>query len=146
MVGLDTNNGTTGSSMVDLQVAVARALESGATMDDILSMIELRVAGNETAFQGCMPGFHENDQDTVFVELPEGLIDLPSATRKYNVNPSTLHSWVKKGHVRLRGRLKGPAHGGGFLLVREEDVTAYLTAPRRKGGRPPLKKGGAALP
>ena len=139
MVGLDTRSGTSAPTMVYLQDAVARALQSGATRDDILSVIELKVAEHETAFQDRMPGFPDDDPDTIYDAVPPGLIDLPSARRKYNVPERTIHSWVKKGHVRLRGRLKGPAKGGGYLLVREDELTAYLTAPRKKGGRPSIK-------
>ena len=139
MVGLDTRIGATAPEMVDLQIAVSRALQSGATWDEILIVLQLKASEFAPPFQDHMPGFPNDDPDTVYTELPEGLIDLPSAGRKYRVPRRTIHSWVEKGHVRLRGRLKGPAQGGGYLLVREDELTAYLTAPRKKGGRPPLK-------
>ena len=139
MVGLATRNRASQASLEHLEGALMNAFKSGATKDDILTVIELKVAEHETTFQDRMPGFSEDDPDTVYDDVPAGLIDLPSARRKYNVAERTIHSWVEKGHVRLRGRLKGPAKGGGYLLVLEDELTAYLTAPRNKGGRPPQK-------
>ena len=97
-------------------------------------MIELKVAERETAFQDRIPGIPKHAPDTVYSELPPGLIDLPSAGRKYNVPRRTIHSWVNKGRVRLRGRLRGPTRGGGYLVVSEADLVAYLEGPRNKGG------------
>ena len=139
MVDLAARNGASQASLEHLEGALIVALQSWATKNDIFTMIELKVAGHESTFQNRMPGFPEDDPDIVYDAVPPGLIDIPSATRKYNVHRRTIHSWVEKGHVRLRGRLKGPAKGGGYLLVREDELTAYLTAPRKKGGRPSIK-------
>ena len=139
VVGLNTRNSTTAPAMVHLQDAVSNALQSGATWDEILIVLQLKASEFETPSQDHMPGFPKDDPGTIYDAVPPGLIDLPSARRKYNVPRRTIHSWVEKGHVRLRGRLKGPAKGGGYLLVREDELTAYLTAPRKKGGRPSIK-------
>jgi predicted DNA-binding transcriptional regulator AlpA len=76
------------------------------------------------------------DGDVVYDELPEGLIDLPSAMRKYSLKRPTLWSWVSKGHLQSYGRLRGSATGGGLILVNEEDLVRYMHAPKPKGGRP----------
>ena len=78
----------------------------------------------------------QGDADRVFTELPEGLIDLPSAARKYGISRSTLHNWIRGGHVKIQGRLKGSAQGGGFYVLEESELLAYMEAPRNKGGRP----------
>ena len=73
---------------------------------------------------------------TVYTELPPGLIDLPSAAQKYGLNQWTLRNWVRKGHLKMYGRLKGSAKGGGFILVRESELRLYKDMPKSKGGRP----------
>lgn len=74
--------------------------------------------------------------DVVYDTLPDGLIDLPSAMRKYDIKRPTLWSWVAKGHLKSYGRLKGSATGGGLILVNEQDLVQYMQAPKPKGGRP----------
>ena len=76
----------------------------------------------------------------IFTDLPAGLIDLPTAVKKHRLKVRTVHDWVKYGHVRLHGRLKAPAAGGGYLVVDEAELVAYVTAPRNKGGRPRKSK------
>ena len=86
-----------------------------------------------------MSGIPDDDPDRVYRELPPGLIDLPTASKKYCVKPGTLWFWVRKGNLGSKGRLKGPATGGGYLVICEEELVAYIEAPRNKGGRPPRK-------
>ena len=98
------------------------------------------VPGNELTFVsdaevGALAKAHR-----VYDELPPGAIDLPSAARKYELHPKTVHDWVEKGYVKSLGRLRGSARGGGFVIVRENDLMEYIHAPRKKGGRPPKIK------
>ena len=81
------------------------------------------------------PGQNETSLP-MFDELPEGLIDLPAAASKYARSRHTLHAWVRQGRLPVVARLKGPARGGGFLLVSESAVVALLEDPPRRG-RPP---------
>ena len=76
----------------------------------------------------------------VFDWLPAGAIDLPSASKKYGISRPLLRQWLVKGHVRFIGRLRGRARGGGVLLMEEDDLVAYMNAPRNKGGRPKGKR------
>ena len=76
------------------------------------------------------------DGDVVYDELPEGLIDLPSAAVEYGVPRATLHAWVKRGKLNHKGRLRGRAQGGGFILVSERELATVLAEPRDRGGRP----------
>ena len=112
--------------------------KSGATKDDILTVIELKVAEHESALQDRVPEFLANDQDTVYTELPPGLIDLPSAAKKYGMNRGTLRNWLELGHIKKYGRLKGAATGGGFILLAEQEVMDRINAPRQSG-RPRTK-------
>ena len=80
----------------------------------------------------------QGDADRVFTELPEGLIDLPSAAEKYGVGVQTIHNWINRGHLSTHGRLRARARGGGYLLLLESEVRDRATAPKRKGGRPKL--------
>ena len=130
-----------GYSPADLTVIVRRALDSGMSGKEILNMVQTEVKGYETFREPRFVGFESYGEDTVFTELPDGLIDVPSASKKYNIKGPTLSSWVRKGHVRLRGRLKGPATGGGFLVVAENELFAYMKSPRDKGGRPSKRSG-----
>ena len=136
MVDLATRNGASQASLEHLEGALVVALQSGASKNDIFTMIELKVAEHEIAFRDCLLAFPEVDRDTVYTELPEGLIDFPSAACKYNLNRGTLRNWLSKGYITLRGRLKGPATGGGFLIVSEDELVEHIAKPRNKGGRP----------
>ena len=71
----------------------------------------------------------------IYTELPEGLIDLPTAMRKYGCRRGRLDSWVKRGHLEVRGRLRGAAPGGGYLVVSEAEVVDRLETTAPKGGR-----------
>ncbi len=148
MVELDTRkdapplaqkNGASQELLVQAGDAIEDALESGIPVEEIrklLSMLELKVTEHEVAYQDTLPAFPEDDQDTVYAELPPGLIDLPSAVKKYKLRPRTAQNWVKFGRITLRGRLRASARGGGYLLVREDELVAYIAGPRDKGGRP----------
>ena len=139
MVDLAARNGASQASLEHLEGALIVALQSGATKNDIFTMIELKVAEHETVFQARMPGFTEIDPNTVYNDLPPDLIDLPTAAKKYRIRPGTLGSWMRKGNLPSRGRLKGPATGGGYLVICEEELVAYIEAPRNRGGRPPRR-------
>jgi hypothetical protein len=72
----------------------------------------------------------------IFGELPNGLIDLPAAAKKYNCKRSTLNRWTINGSLRVVGRLKAAARGGGYIVVAEDQLVALLEQPRRQRGRP----------
>ena len=129
-------NGASHTSLAQVGEVIESALRSGATPEEIQAMLELKVTENEVAYQDTLPAFPDDDPDTVYTELPPGLIDVPTAVRKYDLKRSTLHSWLKKGLLRSRGRLKGPANGGGYVVVNEDELSDCISAPRNKGGRP----------
>ena len=73
-------------------------------------------------------------------DLPEGLIDLPSAAArysdKYGVSEDAMRKWVNRGHVAKAGRVRAPARGGGYIVVCESELVEFMAQPRNKGGRP----------
>ena len=133
---LNGRNGASHTPLAEVGEAIERALRSGATREEIQSMLELKVTEHEVAYQDTLPAFPDNDPDTVYTKLPEGLIDLPSAAKKFGIPVRTIRAWINRGHLKARGRLKGAARGGGFLTVSEDELTARINGPRDKGGRP----------
>jgi DNA-binding transcriptional MerR regulator len=66
------------------------------------------------------------------------LLTLKEAMETHGIAYETLRSWYRSGHLPLKGREKFGTHGGGKILVAEEDVIRLKTQPPTKG-RPPLK-------
>ena len=129
----------------DLRADIQAALESGVPRDDLLNMVNiayLQMAGGTMNSQANSNGYKglelaTDDQELpIYTELPEGLIDLPTAQKKYGCTRSRFHNWVAKGHLKLHGRLRGPAPGGGYLVVCEADLARRLATVPVKGGRP----------
>ena len=83
----------------------------------------------------------EYDPDTIYEpdQLPEGLIDLPSACKEYGLNRGRLTMWLKRGRIPRLGKLKGAAPGGGFVVTSITAIEECLRSPPNKGGRPPKK-------
>ena len=125
----------------DLQAALEAALASGLTQGDIVSMVAGAMKhAEEVGCQSALPNFPTNGKPKVYRELPEGLIDLPSAAKKYGINRSTLYNWVKTGKIRNFGRLRGSAQGGGFVVIEESEILSYKDGPRLTAGRKRTKK------
>ena len=133
---LTRRNGASHTPLAEVGEAIGRALRFGATREEILSMLELKVTEHEVAYQDTLPAFPDDDPDTVYTELPPGLIDLPTAASKYGLNKVTLYRWLTGGRLKRYGRLKAPATGGGYHVMSEDELIAYMSAPRNKGGRP----------
>jgi hypothetical protein len=72
----------------------------------------------------------------IYTELPPGLIDLPSAAKKYECTVSRFRNWVYRGYIQVQGRLHAPASGGGYLVVNEADLVAYMAIADTRKGRP----------
>ena len=132
----DSSNGT---ATEDLRGAIDRALDAGLEVDEIARVVTERAAlFNELQDDVPTDKFQQFDENAIHERgaLPEGLIDLPTASREYGVNGSTLRRWVISGKIPSRGRLKAPARGGGYVVVSEEELVNYINAPRNRGGRP----------
>ena len=71
--------------------------------------------------------------DVVYDELPDGLIDIPSAAKLYDCDTGRLRMLVRRGTLISRGRLKAPAYGGGYLLVDRQELAEAMANPRARG-------------
>ena len=124
---------------------IQAALEAGVPREDLLDLVNiawLRIAGGTTNPQANGNGHMGRDlaigdkELPIYTDLPEGLIDLPSAQKKYGCTRARFRNWVTKGQLKVHGRLRAPARGGGYLVVSEDELVDRLTAPPNKGGRP----------
>lgn len=120
-----------------LRGAIDWALRSGVEPTFIIDMVADLFAHpiTDSTAQLYLPGC-EPEKPPIFTELPEGMIDAPTACAKYNIKDSTLRTWIHKGNIVLMGRLKARAPGGGRLVIREEDLIRYKNTPRPHTGRP----------
>jgi hypothetical protein len=66
------------------------------------------------------------------------LISLPDAARKYELPYGTVRAWYQRGKLAEKGREVFGTHGGGKILVAEEDVFRLKSQPPARG-RPPIK-------
>ena len=69
----------------------------------------------------------------------DDLVTLEEAQGQFPVSYGMLNSWVSRGHLTVRGRVRFPAPGGGKVLVDPNDVE-YLIENPPKQGRPPRIK------
>ena len=133
MVQLDTR--TLDAVLEQWRDVTQRALQAGVSEKVLHSMLTTEtIAAQDHHCETCSPDNY--DPDTVYAELPEGLITLPEAARKYNVNRRTIQTWLRQNHITSKGRLRGSARGGGFVLVSEDELVRYIATPKRIG-RPP---------
>ena len=116
----------------DLRDAIGVALAAGVSENEIVSMVATVAADAE---QPALPGF-EDEGLRIYDELPDGLIDLATAAKRYNRSPHLMRTWVYRGHLEERGRLRGRGRNGGSIIVCEDDLLKRINAPTSKGGRP----------
>ena len=116
----------------DLRDAIGVALAAGVSENEILSMVAIATADY---YEPELPGF-ENPGLPIYDELPDGLIDLPTAAERYGCKPHRIYMWVYRGRLQERGRLRGPGKNGGAIVVCENDLLERINAPPNKGGRP----------
>ena len=111
--------------------AIERAQEDGLSPTEMANMI---AAATEP--QPQTNGVHPTESDDVIYEpgnLPEGLIDLPSASRKYGISKATLRTWVHRGKLPRLGRLRAKSPGGGYIVTREAEILYCRDHPRKTG-------------
>lgn len=111
------------------QDAIERAQKNGLSLDDMASMIT--AAANETLPTN---GVHPTDPGDVIYEpgnLPEGLIDLPTASKKYGIKVGTLRQWVHVGKLPRKGRLRAPSPGGGYIVTEDAAIPYCRDNPRK---------------
>ena len=113
------------------RVAIEQAREDGLSPAEMASMITAAENGTHPA-----NGVHRKETDDVIYEpgeLPDGLIDLPSASKKYGIPGSTLRNWIRRGKLAAEGRLRAPAAGGGYVVVSQAGIEYCRDHPRKTG-------------
>ena len=111
------------------RAAIERAQENGLSLDEMVSMI---TAATET--QPPVNEVRPTEPDDIIYEpsnLPDGLIDLPTASKKYGVKVGTLRQWVHVGKLPRKGRLRAPSPGGGYIVTEEAAVPYCRDNPRK---------------
>ena len=125
-----------------LGTAIAEALEEGVTQQELMSVVLTTVSTYTPSMKMSQANedecedFQAPGPDTVYNELPPGLVTISDAAREYDLNRWTIRNWVRKGALKTHGRLKGSAKGGGFILINEADLQVCMYLPKDKGGRP----------
>ena len=114
------------------RLAILEAATGGVTLDELHDMVAIAKPLLNDKDQYLIPGF-ELDPPPVYEQLPPGMIDLPAAAAKYELRLRTVRAWVTRGHLEIVGRLKSRAPGGGNIVVREDDLVAFLNTPRPRG-------------
>jgi hypothetical protein len=129
----------------ELRSAIDQALRSGIKAEAIADMVVERTIYHEVATPSDIIEFLNHHQDktppddegaVIYDELPPGLIDLPSASRKYGVNLKTATGWLKRGRIPKMGKLRAPGPGGGYNLTCETAFKEMAGLPKDHGGRP----------
>jgi hypothetical protein len=122
-----------------LGTAIAEALDEGVTQRELISVVLTTVSTHTTSMQMSKDeceAFQAPGPNAVYTKLPPGLITLSDAAREYDLNHRTIRNWVRKGDLKVHGRLKGSAKGGGFILLNEAALRVCVYLPKDKGGRP----------
>ena len=129
-----------------LELSINEALANGLITNEIADMVAESVEARRVENPGDMVAYlaaHETPPEeegvVIYEKLPPGLIDLPTARDRYGKNIAAMREWVKKGHVRKVGLRRAPARGGGYIVVDEGQLVAYMNCPKDKGGRPKKK-------
>ena len=111
--------------------AIERAREDGLSPAEMANMI---TAATEP--QRPTNVVHPTESEDVIYEpgnLPEGLIDLPSASKKYGIPGSTLRNWVLRGKLPRCGRVRARAAGGGYIVTEMAAIEYCRDNPRKRG-------------
>ena len=111
------------------RAAMERFREDGLSLDDMASMIT--AAKNE--LQPSNGAHPENTDDVMYEpgELPDGLIDLPSASKKFGIPVRTLQSWIHRGKLPRRGKLRARSPGGGYTVTEQAAILYCRDNPRK---------------
>ena len=119
----------------ELRGAIDQALRSGMDVEAIAHMVaERALTLNELATDTLAAETPPNDEGAViYDELPPGLIDLPSASKKYGIPVKTLRTWVHRGKIPRRGRLRARSPGGGYIVTVEAEIEYCRDNPRKRG-------------
>jgi hypothetical protein len=131
MVQSTNQNARTKSLLAALEIEIRDAVADGLPLGDIREMVSSIVVD-------------EQQDDTqhevpIYDELPPGLITAEDAAIKYGKSASTIRTWVQRGHLEEKARLRGAAKRGGKLVISEAEIITRLAEPPRQG-RPKKNK------
>ena len=111
--------------------AIEQAREDGLSPTEMASMITAATERKHTD-----NGAHPKESDDVIYEpgeLPDGLIDLPNASKKYGIPVGTLGAWVRRGKLPKCGRVRAKSPGGGYIVTVDEEIPRCRDNPRKPG-------------
>ena len=126
----------------DLIGVIDRALGAGVDADTFTDMVaelvKARHVSNANDIVGVLAARETPPEDEGVViyepgELPEGLIDLPTASKKYGIPGATLRRWIQRGKLPKRGRVKAPSPGRGYIVTNEAEILFCRDNPRKRG-------------
>ena len=129
----------------ELRSAIDQALRSGIRAEAIADMLAERTIYHEVATPSDIAEFLDHHQDetpsepegaVIYDELPPGLIDLPSASKKYGINLKTATGWLRRGRIPRMGRIRAPGRGDGYNVTCETASAEMARLPKNYGGRP----------
>ena len=113
------------------------AMREAGVPDETIDMVLETALADRDARQA---DFLDQVGDTMYVgELPEGLITIDDAANKFDLNRNTVCSWIWRGLLQPKGRLRASARRGGKIVLDETEFQEFLNTPR-KTGRPPQKR------
>ena len=124
------------ASVIDQWLHTTReAIQLGAEEGRLHSMLTMEATAAEE--HHCQPPPPDpSGPETIYTELPDGLITVPEAARKYQINRRTIQTWLNQNRLERKGRMRGSARGGGFVLIDECELVRYMNTPKNRGGRP----------
>ena len=112
-----------------LRKAMAEARDAGIEKADLISMVtDVYNAPQVNDAEPAPAAEH------VYDELPEGLIDVPSACRAYGLNRRTVNGWIRRGLIPKLGKLRAPA--GHVNVTDHAAIVKFASQPVNPGGRP----------
>ena len=142
---MDTHAAPANNAATGLRHALDTALACGITADEIQDMVAQRIIPDHSvaspadiiqALDDADPVTPNSGASEVIYrpdEVPPGLIDLPSAARKYGIKVHTLRMWTYLGKLPNRGRVLARAPGGGYILTDEAAIPYCRDNPRKRG-------------
>ena len=79
-----------------------------------------------------------NGDIPIYDSVPDGMATLADAEDQLGINRRTIRAWIVRGHISKTGLLRGPARGGGLILVSPSDVRRFAESRSLKRGIPIL--------
>ncbi|MDP6714133.1 MAG: helix-turn-helix domain-containing protein [SAR202 cluster bacterium] len=131
MVQSAKQNARTARLLAELESEIRDAVSDGLSLGEIQELVTTIVAEDKNE--------ESQKQVPIYDEVPPGLITAEDAASKYGKSASTIRTWVQRGHLEEKARLRGAAKRGGKLVIDEAELVARLAEPPRQG-RPKKNK------